>query len=112
NNPQVLAGHATSRYGWPAAPRHFSGKLLDMQPHAVPGSTPDTALAGQATAWNQLLQALDMEALWQACVALLTSHLPCHSCTLMYEISGYQPQRSLHYLGNSEGLANPPLLSL
>lgn len=53
-----------------------------------------------------------MEALWQACVALLTSHLPCHSCTLMYEISGYQPQRSLHYLGNSEGLANPPLLSL
>ena len=54
-----------------------------------------------------------METLWQACVALITARLPCHSCTLMYEISGgYQPQRSLHHLGSSAGTANEPLLSL
>lgn len=54
-----------------------------------------------------------METLWQACVVLITAHLPCHSCTLMYEISGgYQPQRSLHHLGSSVGTANEPLLSL
>ena len=84
-----------------------------MQYRAVPGSTPCESSSTQAEAWNSLLRALDVETLWQACVALITTRLPCHSCTLMYEISGgYQPQRSLHYLGNSPGTANEPLLSL
>lgn len=60
-----------------------------------------------------LLRALDLPALWRACVDLINQHLPCHSCTLMYDInSTYQPQRSLHFLGTSASNDARPLRSL
>jgi len=62
---------------------------------------------------RDLLRALDLHALWRACVDLLNQYLPCHSCTLMYDITGaYQPQRSLHYLGSSAASGARPLRSL
>ena len=60
-----------------------------------------------------LLQALDLHSLWRACVDLINQYLPCHSCTLMYDINGsYQPQRSLHFLGASAAGEERPLRSL
>lgn len=60
-----------------------------------------------------MLRALDMHALWRACVDLINQHLPCHSCTLMYDITGgYQPQRSLHFLGEAPCSTARPLRSL
>lgn len=60
-----------------------------------------------------MMRALDLRALWQACVQLVTHSLPCHSCTLMYDIkSGYRPQRSLHYLGPVPDGTTPPARSL
>lgn len=62
---------------------------------------------------TDLLQALDLHSLWRACVDLINQHLPCHSCTLMYDITGtYQPQRSLHFLGASAAGSARPLRSL
>lgn len=60
-----------------------------------------------------MLRALDLRALWRACVDLLNQYLPCHSCTLMYDINDtYQPQRSLHFLGASAAGSARPLRSL
>lgn len=60
-----------------------------------------------------MLRALDLHALWRACVDLVNQSLPCHSCTLMYDITaGYQPQRSLHFLGASAVSGARPLRSL
>ena len=60
-----------------------------------------------------LLQALDLHSLWRACVDLINQYLPCHSCTLMYDITGtYQPQRSLHFLGACAAGSARPLRSL
>ena len=60
-----------------------------------------------------LLQALDLHSLWRACVDIVNQNLPCHSCTLMYDINGsYQPQRSLHFLGASAAGGARPLRSL
>ena len=62
---------------------------------------------------QDMLRALDMHALWRACVDLVSQRLPCHSCTLMYDITcGYQPQRSLHFLGETPSGLPPPLRSL
>ncbi|WP_269789640.1 helix-turn-helix transcriptional regulator [Stenotrophomonas sp. Iso1] len=60
-----------------------------------------------------MIRALDMHALWRACVDLINQRLPCHSCTLMYDITGgYQPQRSLHFLGETPCGGAWPLRSL
>lgn len=62
---------------------------------------------------RDMIRALDMHALWRACVDLVNQRLPCHSCTLMYDITcGYQPQRSLHFLGETPSGLPPPLRSL
>lgn len=60
-----------------------------------------------------LIRALDLHALWRACVDLVNQRLPCHSCTLMYDITcGYQPQRSLHFLGETAAGEPRPMRSL
>lgn len=46
---------------------------------------------------SALLSALDMDQLWQACVDFIKAVLPCHSCSLMFDIEGFQPQRAHHH---------------
>lgn len=59
-----------------------------------------------------LLKALDMEALWHACISLVTASLPCHSCSLMFDIDGLQPQQGHHYLTEVRKGDAPPVTSL
>ncbi|KRG39665.1 hypothetical protein ARC78_14395 [Stenotrophomonas pictorum JCM 9942] len=60
-------------------------------------SQPDPLAAGRAA----LVRALDMCALWQACAALINTALPCHSCSLLSDIDGYQPQEGRHHLNSA-----------
>lgn len=69
--------------------------------------TLDPAAAERAA----LLKALDMGALWQACAALVTRALPCHSCSLMFDIDGYEPRQGRHFLATAVDEA-PPVTSL
>ncbi len=48
-----------------------------------------------------LVRALDMDALWEACVAWIGKALPCHSFSLLYDIDGYRPQQGRHYLAEA-----------
>lgn len=56
------------------------------------------ALAAERAA---LVKAIDMGALWQACSALISKALPCHSCSLLFDIDGYQPQQGRHLLAET-----------
>lgn len=60
-----------------------------------------------ASARAALIRALDMTALWQACAELVTRTLPCHSCSLMFDIDGYEPQQGRHVLARSADEALP-----
>ncbi|MCL7714737.1 helix-turn-helix transcriptional regulator [Stenotrophomonas mori] len=61
----------------------------------------------------EALKALDMHSLWNACVDLISYFLPCHSCTLMYDIHhGYLPQKGLHFLGEMPEGSELPARSL
>ncbi|WP_052772815.1 helix-turn-helix transcriptional regulator [Luteimonas sp. FCS-9] len=64
-----------------------------------------------AVASGALMRALDMGALWQACAALVTKVLPCHSCSLMFDIDGYEPQQGRHFIAGTQDHA-PPVTSL
>ena len=48
-----------------------------------------------------LVKALDMGSLWQSCSALISKALPCHSCSLLFDIEGYQPQQGRHHLAET-----------
>lgn len=48
-----------------------------------------------------LVKALDMDALWRSCSTLISKALPCHSCSLMFDIDGFEPQRGWHHLAES-----------
>jgi DNA-binding CsgD family transcriptional regulator len=61
---------------------------------------------------SALLSALDMEQLWHACVAFIEAVLPCHSCSLMFDIEGFQPQRGHHHQAQPLPDASPPVTSL
>lgn len=54
-----------------------------------------------AAAKASLLKSLDMTHLWQACALLVTKMLPCHSCSLMFDIDGYHPQQGRHHLAET-----------
>ncbi|MFT4247414.1 MAG: helix-turn-helix transcriptional regulator [Pseudomonas sp.] len=58
-----------------------------------------------------LLQALDIDTLWQACAALVTQALPCHSCSLLSDIHDYQPRQGRHCIAAAVDEA-PPATSL
>lgn len=45
-----------------------------------------------------LVRALDMASLWQACSSLISKVLPCHSCSLLFDIDGYRPHQGRHHL--------------
>lgn len=45
-----------------------------------------------------MMEALDMASLWSACTALIGKALPCHSCSLLFDIEGLQPQQGRHHL--------------
>lgn len=64
-----------------------------------------------ATARASLMKALDMSALWQACADLVTRRLPCHSCSLMFDIDDYEPQQGRHFLAGSDN-GEVPVTSL
>ena len=48
-----------------------------------------------------LVKALDIGSLWQSCSALISKALPCHSCSLLFDIEGYQPQQGRHHLAET-----------
>lgn len=60
-------------------------------------SQPDPLASGRAA----LVRALDMGALWQACATLINTALPCHSCSLLSDIDGYQPLEGRHHLNSA-----------
>ncbi|MCD9007898.1 helix-turn-helix transcriptional regulator [Luteimonas sp. XNQY3] len=60
-----------------------------------------------ALASSALIRALDMGALWQACAALVSRVLPCHSCSLMFDIDGYEPQQGRHFIAEPQAHAMP-----
>lgn len=47
-----------------------------------------------------LVRALDMASLWQACSALISKALPCHSCSLLFDIDGLRPHQGRHHLAD------------
>ncbi|SKC61184.1 regulatory protein, luxR family [Pseudoxanthomonas indica] len=53
-----------------------------------------------------LVKSLDMASLWQSCSALISKVLPCHSCSLLFDIDGYQPNQGRHLLteGREDGV--------
>lgn len=53
---------------------------------------------GMALERIALVKSLDMGALWQSCSALISAALPCHSCSLLFDIDGYQPTQGRHHL--------------
>lgn len=48
-----------------------------------------------------LVKASDMGALWDACAALISRALPCHSCSLLFDIQGLQPMQGRHHVPES-----------
>lgn len=61
-------------------------------------SDEDAGARSGESARTDLLAALDVDELWQACLALVTTRLACHSCSLLFDIEGLQPRSGLHYL--------------
>lgn len=58
------------------------------------------------------MRALDMADLWRACADLVTSLLPCHSCSLMFDIDGYAPQQGHHFVAQGRDSEGLPVTSL
>ena len=58
-----------------------------------------------AVARANLVKAADLDALWASCAALITSALPCHSCSLLFDIQGFHPLQGRHHLPESGGNA-------
>jgi len=56
---------------------------------------------GMAAERAALVKALDMASLWQACAALVNKALPCHSCSLLFDIDGYRPLQGRHHLADA-----------
>lgn len=48
-----------------------------------------------------LVRSLDMAELWRACSTLVSRALPCHSCSLLFDIDGYRPQQGRHHLADA-----------
>lgn len=59
-----------------------------------------------------LVKSLDMGALWQSCSALINLALPCHSCSLLFDIDDYQPQQGRHHLAETRDDGAHPVTSL
>lgn len=59
---------------------------------------------------DSLMRALDMDSLWQACAQAVPQALPCHSCSLMFDIDDYEPRQGCHFL--VEDAAATPVTSL
>ena len=58
-----------------------------------------------AVARANLVKAADLDALWASCAAFITSSLPCHSCSLLFDIRGFHPLQGRHHLPESGGIA-------
>lgn len=59
-----------------------------------------------------LVKSLDMTSLWQSCSALISKALPCHSCSLMFDIDGLHPQQGRHHLAETGDGDALPVTSL
>lgn len=59
-----------------------------------------------------LVKAADMGALWRACSALISRALPCHSCSLLFDIHGFQPLQGRHHLSETRDDATQLATSL
>lgn len=79
--------------------------LIDNR-HPIDAS--DSITAARAA----LIRSLDMAELWAACADLVSSVLPCHSCSLMFDIDGYSPQRGHHFVARLQDSEGAPVTSL
>lgn len=59
-----------------------------------------------------LVKAADMGALWRSCSALISRALPCHSCSLLFDIQGLRPQQGRHHLSETRDAAAQLVTSL
>lgn len=60
--------------------------------------SPPPPADGMAMERAALVKSLDMATLWQSCSSLISKALPCHSCSLLFDIDGYQPNQGRHHL--------------
>lgn len=56
---------------------------------------------GVAAARAALVKSLDMGSLWQSCSDLVSRALPCHSCSLLFDIDGHRPHQGHHHLSET-----------
>lgn len=70
--------------------------MLMLDALNVPDPTDSIEVARAA-----LVKSLDMGELWQSCAALISRALPCHSCSLLFDIDDYQPQQGMHHLAET-----------
>ena len=66
---------------------------------AFSSCAPADSIAAERAA---LVRSLDMASLWQSCSALINMALPCHSCSLLFDIDDYQPQQGRHHLTETQ----------
>lgn len=59
-----------------------------------------------------LQSALDLESLWRACLALLEQRIPHVSCSLMFDIVNFEPNRAKHHVARSRKPDYMPATSL
>ena len=64
-------------------------------------SDPSLAADGGHVERMALVGALDMASLWQACSTLISRALPCHSCSLLFDLDGYRPLQGRHHLAET-----------
>ncbi|MFT3761196.1 MAG: LuxR C-terminal-related transcriptional regulator [Pseudoxanthomonas sp.] len=67
---------------------------------------------GMATERAALMKSLDLGTLWQSCSALISKALPCHSCSLLFDIDGFRPQQGKHHLAETFDDGAHPVTSL
>ncbi|MFT4198552.1 MAG: helix-turn-helix transcriptional regulator [Pseudoxanthomonas sp.] len=67
---------------------------------------------GLRTVRRALHDALDIQALWRSAAALVVRTLPCHSCSLFYDIEGMAPYQGQHVLADTSGENDEPVTSL
>lgn len=77
----------------------------------------DTMTHGNATreirrAESALMRSLDLGSMWRACSRLVSLALPVHSCSLMFDIDGYEPNQAKHYLVDTCEATGVPVNSL
>ena len=83
--------------------------ILFMQSLRIPAAKiPDDA----RDAVVELQSALDLDSIWESCLKLVQHRLPHRSCSLMFNIVGYEPTAAKHHVESSRNPNYMPATSL